>query len=70
MLSWQVSEKTGTKCEMVKPYVSENSPDPEMRSNEVLDLTPALGQIVGRSRSHKCDMYQIYMAGMATQNRR
>ena len=58
---------------MVKPYISEEVLlDPEMRSAEVLDFERRLlGKIVGQDRAvHRIvNMYQIYLAGMATPNR-
>src|SRR5205809_6638833 len=58
---------------MVKPYVSEEVLlDPEMRSSRVLDVERRLlGKIVGQDRAVKriVNMYQIYLAGMATPGR-
>src|SRR5437899_6027282 len=58
---------------MVKPYVSEEVLlDPEMRSTEVLDFERRLlGKIVGQERAVRriVNMYQIYLAGMATPGR-
>jgi ATP-dependent Clp protease ATP-binding subunit ClpB len=58
---------------MVKPYVSEEVLlDPEMRSSDVLDFERRLlGKIVGQDRAvaKVVNMYQIYMAGMATPGR-
>jgi ATP-dependent Clp protease ATP-binding subunit ClpA len=58
---------------MVKPYVSEEVLlDPEMRSPDVLDFERRLlGKIVGQDRAvgKVVNMYQIYLAGMATPGR-
>jgi ATP-dependent Clp protease ATP-binding subunit ClpB len=58
---------------MVKPYVSEEVLlDPEMRSPDVLDFERRLlGKIVGQDRAvaRVVNMYQIYLAGMATPGR-
>src|SRR5438094_3481858 len=58
---------------MVKPFVSEEVLlDPEMRSTEVLDFERRLlGKIVGQERAVRriVNMYQIYLAGMATPGR-
>src|SRR6058998_4351042 len=58
---------------MVKPYVSEEVLlDPEMRSSEVLDFERRLlSKIVGQERAVRrvVNMYQIYLAGMATPGR-
>src|SRR6187401_991052 len=58
---------------MVRPYVSEEVLlDPEMRSSEVLDFERRLlGKIVGQDRAVRriVNMYQIYMAGMASPGR-
>src|SRR6516164_9595778 len=58
---------------MVKPFVSEEVLlDPEMRSAEVLDFERRLlGKIVGQDRAVHIivNMYQIYLAGMATPSR-
>src|SRR5207244_11471265 len=58
---------------MVKPFVSEEVLlDPEMRSAEVLDFERRLlGKIVGQERAVRriVNMYQIYLAGMATPGR-
>ncbi len=58
---------------MVKPYVSEEVLlDPEMRSTEVMDFERRLlGKIVGQERAVRriVNMYQIYLAGMATPGR-
>src|SRR5437764_624287 len=58
---------------MVKPYISEEVLlDPEIRSAEVLDFERRLlGKIVGQDRavSRVVNMYQIYLAGMATPGR-
>src|SRR5215831_10674211 len=58
---------------MVKPYVSEEVLlDPEMRSPEVLDFERRLlSKIVGQDRAVRriVNMYQIYLAGMASPGR-
>ena len=58
---------------MVKPYVSEDLMlDPEMRSSKVLDFErQLLGKVVGQDRAVRriVNMYQIYMAGMASPGR-
>jgi ATP-dependent Clp protease ATP-binding subunit ClpB len=58
---------------MVKPYVSEEVLlDPEMRSSEVLQFERRLqSKIVGQDRAVRriVNMYQIYLAGMATPDR-
>jgi ATP-dependent Clp protease ATP-binding subunit ClpA len=58
---------------MVKPYVSEEVLlDPEMRSSEVVDFERRLqSKIVGQDRAVRriVNMYQIYLAGMATPGR-
>lgn len=58
---------------MVKPYVSEEVLlDPEMRSSEVLDFERRLlSKIVGQERAvgRIVNMYQIFLAGMATPGR-
>src|SRR6266480_5438051 len=74
MASWQGPEGTGTRYKaMVKPYISEELLlDPEMRSSRVLDFErQLLGKIVGQDRAVRriVNMYQIYLAGMATPGR-
>jgi len=58
---------------MVKPYVSEDLLlDPEMRSSKVLDFErQLLGKVVGQDRAVRriVNMYQIFMAGMASPGR-
>ena len=58
---------------MVRPYISEEvTLDPEMRSAEVLDFERRLlSKIVGQDRAVRriVNMYQIYLAGMATPGR-
>src|SRR5207248_3238172 len=58
---------------MVKPYVSEELQlDPEMRSSKVLDFErQLLGKVVGQDRAVRriVNMYQIYLAGMASPGR-
>ena len=58
---------------MVRPYIAEEVLlDPEMRSSEVLDFERRLlGKIVGQERAVQriVNMYQIYLAGMATPGR-
>ncbi len=58
---------------MVKSYVSEDLVlDPEMRSSKVLDFErQLLGKVVGQDRAVRriVNMYQIYMAGMASPGR-
>jgi len=58
---------------MVNPYVcQEVQLDPEMRSSEVLDFERRLrSKIVGQDRAVRkvVNMYQIYLAGMATPGR-
>src|SRR3989449_1950021 len=71
MLGQEGPEK---RCKaMVKPFVSEQVLlDPEMRSAEVMDFERRLlGKIVGQERAVRriVNMYQIYLAGMATPGR-
>jgi len=58
---------------MVKPYLSEElALDPEMRSSRVLDFErQLLGKVVGQDRAVQriVNMYQIYLAGMASPGR-
>src|SRR5262245_61450391 len=58
---------------MVKPYISEELVlDPEMRSAKVLDFErQLLGKVVGQDRAvrRNFNMYQIYLAGMASPGR-
>src|SRR5712691_9046934 len=58
---------------MVKPFASEEHElDPEMRSSKVLDFErQLLGKVVGQDRAVRriVNMYQIYMAGMASPGR-
>jgi len=58
---------------MIKPYVSEELLlDPEMRSSKVLDFErQLLGKVVGQDRAVRriVNMYQIYLAGMASPGR-
>ncbi len=58
---------------MVKPYISEELVlDPEMRSAKVLDFErQLLGKVVGQDRAVRriVNMYQIYLAGMASPGR-
>jgi ATP-dependent Clp protease ATP-binding subunit ClpB len=58
---------------MVKSYASEDLVlDPEMRSSKVLDFErQLLGKVVGQDRAVRriVNMYQIYMAGMASPGR-
>jgi ATP-dependent Clp protease ATP-binding subunit ClpB len=58
---------------MVKPYVSEEVLlDPEMRSSDVTDFERRLlSKIVGQDRAVRkvVNLYQIYLAGMATPGR-
>ena len=58
---------------MLKPYVSEELLlDPEMRSSKVLDFErQLLGKVVGQDRAVRriVNMYQIYLAGMASPGR-
>jgi ATP-dependent Clp protease ATP-binding subunit ClpA len=58
---------------MVKPYASQEVLlDPEMRSSDVLDFERRLlGKVVGQDRAVRriVNMYQIYLAGMATPGR-
>src|SRR5215510_14869754 len=58
---------------MVKPYISEELVlDPEMRSAKVLDFErQLLGKVVGQDRAVRriVNIYQIYLAGMATPGR-
>ena len=58
---------------MVRPYISEEGLlDPEMRSTEVLDFErQLLSKMVGQDRAVRriVNMYQIYLAGMATPGR-
>lgn len=64
--------ETGYKS-MVKPFVSEELQlDPEMRSSKVLDFErQLLGKVVGQDRAVRriVNMYQIYLAGMASPGR-
>jgi ATP-dependent Clp protease ATP-binding subunit ClpB len=57
---------------MVKQFVSEEVLDPDMRSSDVLDFERRLqSKIVGQDRAVRriVNMYQIYLAGMATPGR-
>jgi ATP-dependent Clp protease ATP-binding subunit ClpA len=58
---------------MVKPYVAEEVLlDPEMRSSDVMDFERRLlSKIVGQERAVRkvVNLYQIYLAGMATPGR-
>src|SRR5262245_31220094 len=58
---------------MVRPYMStEGLLDPELRSSEVLDLErKLLAKVVGQDRAVRriVNMYQIYLAGMASPGR-
>ena len=58
---------------MLKPYVAEELLlDPEMRSSRVLDFErQLLGKVVGQDRAVRriVNMYQIYLAGMASPGR-
>jgi len=64
--------ETGYKS-MVKPFASEELQlDPEMRSSRVMDFErQLLGKVVGQDRAVRriVNMYQIYMAGMASPGR-
>src|SRR5204862_4398206 len=68
----ELGSETGYKP-MVKPYVSEELLlDPEMRSSRVLDFErQLLGKVVGQDRAVRriVNMYQIYLAGMASPGR-
>jgi ATP-dependent Clp protease ATP-binding subunit ClpB len=70
--SRKAGSETGDKL-MVKPYISEELVlDPEMRSAKVLDFErQLLGKVVGQDRAVRriVNMYQIYLAGMASPGR-